>query len=374
MNSSYESVVAEVKPERPNWLSDASQRFVRAAEGLAGADPMVYQRLNRDGRRWNPAEMLASDKRIQVVRAAVHSVIFDHDRAKGVRVVDGSSTGELVASKGVALCAGAIATPSILMRSGIGAGDALAQHGINVRIDQPNVGENLRDHLIMPVVFHTKSSIPFSNKPTLRDVVRWQTLGTGPIASNIAECGGLFEGGRFQVHLTPTHYLMFPEHDSTSAMTIGVNVTDPASRGSIALDSCRAHDPPRISPNYLHDGGDVEGTIQAVRLARTLATRHPLCDWVDSELLPGIKRDTDESIARSISRYAQTLYHPVGTCAVGSSADAVVSPDFALRGCERLWIADASLFPRMTTGNPNAAVMTLAAMAAESIAGIVDGD
>jgi choline dehydrogenase len=279
----------------------------------------------------------------------------------------GNSASDLHASRGVILCAGAIATPTILVRSGVGPREEFARHQIDRRVEHPAVGQGLQDHLIMPVIFQTRSAQPFASRPSVRDLARWQVLGGGPIASNLAESGGLFHQDSIQVHLTPTHYLSYPK-DVAPVMTVGVNVTRPKSRGSIRLASARYDDPPVIDAGYLSHESDLTGTIQGVRLARSLAAHTDLSDWVTAEILPGPRRTSDASIAKSIARYAQTLYHPVGTCRLGNARDAVVDAGFAVHRTRQLWVVDASVLPTLTLGNPNATVLALASMAAERIA------
>ncbi len=367
----YESTRALVRPQAPLWLSESSNRFIETASGFGDGVPMIYQRVNRRGRRWNPARLLDRIDhprgRVTIARATVDRVNWDRQRAVGVRIRDQNASIDLRATHGVVLCAGAIATPTILIRSGIGPADELARHGIDMHEQHDSVGQNLQDHLIMPVVFGTKSTSPLNINSSMRDIVRWQTLGTGPIGSNIAECGGLFRDQAIQIHVTPTNYLTFPTTPASAAMTIGVNVTQPASRGSIGLRSRELGDPPLIHSQYLSAEQDLHGTIQGIRLAREFAASMPLADWITTEILPGCRRESDESIAKSIARYALTLYHPVGTCRMGPSPETAVDPEFKVRNTEGLWIADASTLPALTIGNPNATVMTVATMAADSI-------
>ncbi len=152
------------------------------------------------------------------------------------------------------------------------------------------------------------------------------------------------------------------------AMTIGVNITQPKSTGRIRLATKQSEHAPEIVPQYLNHESDLEGTIRGIRLARQFAERSPLAESIRCELIPGQKRSGDDELTRAISRYAQTLYHPVGTCRMGAAMDSAIDHNFALRGANRLWVVDASILPNQTVGNPNATVMTLAWWAAERIA------
>tara|TARA_R110002049_G_scaffold4601_5_gene32044 strand:- start:69771 stop:71192 length:1422 start_codon:yes stop_codon:yes gene_type:complete len=358
-----------VRPERPTWISESSKRFLAAAENGDGGQTMAYERVNRNGRRWYPSSLLEQvpEDRLRIVTGTVDRIVFDGDRATGVVVESGSATETVVCEKQVILSAGAIASPTILMRSGIGPSEILADHSIRMRIDSPGVGENLCDHLIMPVVFALPDRQRFPSQWTSRQVARWQTVRTGPLASNLAECGGLFADNQIQIHVTPTHYLTYPSDRAAAAMTIGVNATHPKSRGRLQIDSSRPDDPPRIDPMYLSNLDDLETTVAGVRLAREIASRTALADWIGDEILPGAKRCDDRTIAKSIARYSQTLYHPCGTCAMGIDQRSVVDARLSVKGTENLSVVDASVLPQVTTCNPNAAVMTIAHHFAERL-------
>ena len=351
LREAFREVEAIVRPEPPRWLSESSKRFLDAAEGIEPRQGRIYRRVNRGGRRWNPANML--DDRVEVVRAQVDRVAFDGDRAIGVELVGGE---RLECSGDVVLSAGTIGSPAILLRSGIGPADVLRNAKIDVRVDLPGVGANLQDHLVMPVIFAVDRQFRFPDRPTVRDVTRWQTVGSGPLASNIAECGGLFLNQQIQIHVTPTHYLTYPGPDAAAAMTIAVNAALPKSRGRLSITSADPRAKPTIDPNYLNDPADLESTIGGIRLAREIANRSPLATWVAGELLPGAKRTSDEAITRAIRRFSQTLYHPAGTCALGDVTD----EHLCVRGVQRLRVVDASVLKSITMGNPNAMAMTVA--------------
>ena len=340
VRNSFSQVQRLVAPEEPKWISDASQNFIRAAKRFGGGK--AYQRVNRIGKRWHPAAFVDHDN-IQVVRAIVDRIVFDDDRPSAVITTKGE---RIQSERGIILCAGAIGTPTILMRSGIGPADVLSQFGIDTVQDVPAVGENLQDHLVMPVIFSVDECSRFVETPSRDDVSTWESTGGGPVASNIAESGGLFDEDNLQIHVTPTHYLKFPQPNAPAAMTIGVNVTQPISRGRLRIQSRDPASPPKIDPGYFLDKSDLAATICGVELAREIANTEPLNGFVAKELTPGSKRQDDEQIAKSIARFAQTLYHPTGT-ANGVDIGGIV-------------IADASAIPQITVGNPNAAVMTLA--------------
>jgi len=369
------------RPEQPAWQSEAAHRFLNATKQFDAGAAWTYLRLNRSGRRWNPAELLttaqandstASDS-IDVQRTTVNRLIFKGDRIIGVETCDDRGKNEILANKGVIICAGAIATPAILMRSGIGPRDQLEKFGIEVRLESEQVGRGLQDHLIMPVIFQVRSG-RFSSHASVQDIARWQTMGTGPLASNLAECGGLFLQESVQIHVTPTHYLSYPKLTDCAFMTLGVNATQPQSTGLLQLQSSSPRVPLSIHPHYLQDPSDCDVTIHGMRLARRLVAETDLSQWIVTETLPGEKRDTNPAMERAISRYSQTLYHPVGTARLGamsSSSSSVITPDFRLRGFRQAWVVDASILPRLPHGNPNATIMLLAFKAANKLRKLV---
>ena len=354
--AAFDTVDSLVQHEPPRWLSESARRFVAAVESSSEIDgqPMVYRRVNDRGRRWNPATLLGDAIEtglIQLHRAVVDRVLFSGDRVVGVKTLSGET---ISCRKHVVLCSGTIATPCILMRSGIGPREVLSECGIDVRVDVSTLGQGLQDHLIMPVILGIDPEHQFSSTPSDDEVDRWRATGDSPVASNIAEVGGLFDDDQVQIHVTPTHYLTYPDK-AVAAMTLGVNVCQPQSRGNLRIGSADPESRPVILPNYLSDKRDLEKTIESVGMARRIAEQTRLAEYVTSELLPGVKRQSDESIAKAVSRFAQTLYHPTGTAAN-------VETGFA-----NLHIADASALSQITVGNPNATVMTLACLVADRI-------
>ena len=378
ITEAFDSIEALLQPEKAHWLSSASKTFLQAVEKEKNATPMAYDRLQHHGRR-RSLETLLHDtdngvrswhSRIEITRGNVDRIAWRNQRASGVTLMKGDGETTLTSKKGVILTAGTIGTPCILMRSGIGDKESLEKLGIHSQVSRPAVGQQLHDHLIMPVIFRLKQiKERFSDEFNPRSLVRWQTLGTGPLCSNLAECGGLFMEEKIQLHVTPTHYLSFPKIDNAAWMSIGVNATQPKSQGEVRITSANPLDAPEIKPNYLCNHNDLVETLQGVQFVRDLTKQKEIEALIDSEVLPGSRRDSENSIQRAIERYAQTLYHPLGTCGVGTSDDAVVDPMFQVRGTSGVWVADGSVFPGITVGNPNAMIMSLAWIAAEEIMG-----
>lgn len=365
--------------ESPRYLSSASREFLAAMDGHSDLGVFAaHNRINRDGRRWTTEQLLIDAtradpniaSRLRCVQATALSLEIQCDRVLSLTLR--GSHGERVVALGdatrVISCLGALGTPGLLMRSGIGGPDVLARAGLTTRIEQKAVGRNLHDHLIMPVVYDRDPPAFLPGSPTVQETEQWEQLGMGPLTSNIAECGGFNPEGRFQLHVTPTDYLRYPQPTAQSAMTLAVHLTRPASRGWVDPIRNRGGVQLDIHSNYMSDPTDVAAFPAAIRWVREIAASLDCTGVLGAERTPGMRRSDDGRLLASIARYAQTLYHPGGTCAIGRETDtAVVSPDFSLHGVTGLSVVDASLLPEPTTGNPTATLAMLACYAAERL-------
>lgn len=349
LRAAFERAREIVRPERPRWISPTSRAFLDSVSDDSDQDFHVYDRLNRNGRRRTAANAIAGLQRvnpdaanlIRIIRASVSSLRIEDGTVTGIEWADGG-TSSVAKNVEVVSALGAIGSPTLLHRSGV---------------DDSNVGGNLHDHLIMPIVYSHDGCVFSDAMPEMSALARWQHTGGGPIACNIAECGGLDAEQRWQLHVTPTDYLRFPKDTRRGAMTIGVNVTRPRSRGRIQWSA----DETIIDAGYWSDNRDRVELLEGVRWVRGLVKQSGLDQWLRSEMIPGAKRQTDDAICAAMARYSQTLYHPAGTCALGS----VVDSDFYVRGMSNLRIVDASVLAEPTTGNPTATLATLACFAAE---------
>ncbi len=384
LTESLQQVSDWVQPQPPRWLSAASERFL-CCQQPAIDPPTAFARMGgRSGRR-TAADLLSESSApaaaIELLTAQVDRVLFREEQAIGVQTLatDQAPSESWYAERGVILCGGSIASPLLLMRSGIGPREMLAQAGIELRSELPDVGQNLADHLIMPVVFALPSSQRFPAPFAPHDLARWQIGGTGPIASNLAEAGAVYslpladrgreaETAEFQVHLTPTHYLLHPHPQAPAAMTIGVNLCRPQSRGQLRITTADPAAPPEIDPAYLSVPADLERLAAAVDAARHLAADAALQTLVGEEKIPGGGRTSAAATIKAIRRFSQTLYHPVGTCRLGGDTASVVDSQCRVRGCQGLYVIDASVLPEIPSINPNATVMMLAHHAASQLA------
>lgn len=338
-----------IRPEGARWISPTSQAFLKFISKGTGESFHLYDRLNRNGRRWTASNAIVdlrqthpeAAKLVRVVRGRVSSLRIEGDAVTGIHWAEGrmSSVANDVA---VVSALGVIGSPTLLHRSGLKDSD---------------IGGNLHDHLIMPVVYSHGGHAFSDATPDMATLARWQYAGVGSIACNIAECGGLDAEQRWQVHVTPTDYLRFPKDTRRAAMSIGVNVTRPHSRGRIEWTT----DETIVNAGYWSDDRDRVELLEGVRWVRDLVKQSGFDQLLESEMIPGDRRQTDDAICAAMARYSQTLYHPAGTCAMGS----VVDHNFCVRGMSNLRIVDASLLSEPTTGNPTATLATLACYAAE---------
>jgi choline dehydrogenase len=355
----------------------------------------AFARCQSNGRRcsaWDlwmkrhPSDSIDGTRIQLATNASVQHLVFDREKVIGVSLVhlDVPGSASFVgARKGVICCAGAFQSPRLLMESGIGDRAELLALGLDCRCDLPNVGKNLQDHLVFPVVRSLKRHRALPSRMGSAERYEYALARSGPLASNIAEVGGFFRfpsgpsslrgtsslgevAPDFQWHATPTHYLEYPNRStSTAAMSVAVNLSRPASRGSVRVvptenSGSEARFNLAIDPAYLSESDDLSSLLQAVQWTRAQLESGPMSELVGCELLPGLKRQSDEQLAKAIARYATTIYHYAGTCGMGSASTGVVDSRFKVHGIEGLWICDASAMPTLVSCNTQATVMMMA--------------
>lgn len=344
----------------------------------------AYQATLRSARRCSTAvgylRPVLSRPNLRVLTgAAVQQVILEGDRAIGVEYENRSKRQQVRVRREVLLCGGAINSPQLLMCSGIGPVDALESVGIAVRMPHPEVGRNLQDHLDYCTLH--KSTRPISYDMNLFEEgiagLRYVLTRSGPGASNIAEVGGFFRSrlatdsrADIQFHFVPAQLddhgrNRMPSH----GYTLHACFLRPASRGYIGLRSGSMSDAPLIHANYLSAEGDLERLIEGVKLSRDLLAARAFDDVRGAEIFPGGSVRTDADIAQAIREKAESIYHPVGTCRMGSDERSVVDPVLRVRGVDGLRVIDASVMPRLVGGNTNAPTIMIAERAADLIKG-----
>ena len=290
----------------------------------------------------------------------VDRVIFDATgRANGVRMATGSILG---ARFGVILSAGAIATPAILMRSGLGPGDDLSALNIELRRNLPGIGANLQDHLLSGGnLYSAAQPVPMTTTQHSEAMTYIASAGQNPSSPPELVVGvttvplvspGL-AGRALALRMGQGYCLMF-------------GITHPRSRGAVTLTSARPTDSPRIDPRYLQHGDDRQLFVEALGWARRLGATSAYAAWHREEMLPGPDDlQSTATIDAFIARAAITHHHPVGTARMGRDDDAPVRPDLTVNGVERLFVVDGSIFPSLTTGPVNATIVAVAERSAD---------
>ncbi|HSK39585.1 MAG TPA: GMC family oxidoreductase N-terminal domain-containing protein [Arenibaculum sp.] len=310
-------------------------------------------------------------------------VLFEGERAVGVRYVQGGTMKEVRASGEVILAAGAYQTPKLLMLSGIGPAGHLREHGIEVKVDLPGVGRNLMDHHEVPIVATTNGAYGyFGEDRGWRMVVnglQYVLFKSGPVTSNGVEACVFINpdspssDASIQLYCVPTVYLDadVAEVKPTHGVTLNACLLRPKARGTVRLASSDPAAPPVIDPNYLGDPEDLRLSIEGLKYSREILKSRPLADIIDREIFPGPDKDSDDDLAAHCRRTVKTNYHPCGTCKMGSDGDpmAVLTPELAVRGVRGLRVIDASMMPVIVSGNTNATALAVGDRAVDLITG-----
>jgi choline dehydrogenase len=354
--------------------------------GVQQAGCGIYQTTTRGGRRCSAAAAYlhpARGRRNLIVRSGTPTlrIVLEGDRAAGVEIATAGRTERLRAEREVIVTAGAIGSPTLLLRSGIGPAEHLRAIGVEVRHDLPGVGCNLHDHYGTDVVYELSG--PYS----LDKYRRWNwklwagleyaLFRSGPVASNIVEGGAFWWVDRDQpTPDTQLHFLVgagveegIPPVPSGSGCTMNAYACRPRSRGTVRLRDADPRTPPLIDPNYLDDPQDLAISVGAVKLMRAIMREPVWARFVAREHLPGEDVQSDAAIAAYVRRMGRTCYHPVGACRMGVDALAVVDPELRVHGLAGLRVCDSSVMPSVVSSNTNAATIMIGERAAELIGG-----
>jgi choline dehydrogenase len=348
----------------------------------------VYDINTRGGRRsHSSAEYLKpilSRPNLTVERFVhVERLAFDTSgRAIGVEATRNGETLTFSARREVIVAAGAVGSPAILQRSGLGDGDVLKKAGVEVRKHLPAVGRNLQDHLCAS--FYYKAKIP-----TLNDTfskfhhrmlmgLRYVLTGTGPFSMSVNQAGGFFRGRpdeprpNIQLYFNPLSYRIpnTPKSGLTpepySGYLIAFNSCRPSSRGEIMISSPDSHVAPKIMPHYLTTERDLDEVIQGSRLVRRIASAPAIASLTEGEISPGPQAESDEAFLDYFRANSGSIYHLCGTCMMGPDAEtSVVDARLRVHGVPGLRVIDASIFPNVTAGNINAPTMMVAEKGAQ---------
>ena len=311
--------------------------------------------------------------------AQASCITFDGTRATGVAFRQGGEMKRARARRELLLAAGALQSPQLLQLSGVGAGPHLQQHGIPVRIDLPGVGENLQDHLQLRLIYQCTK--PITTNDDLRSLWRsakiglqWIFLRGGPLAIGINQ-GGLFtrvlpesKTPDVQFHFaTLSADMAGAKVHPFSGFTFSVCQLRPSSRGSVRLKSPDSFAAPEMHANYLATDDDRRCALAGVKLARRIAATEAMRPYVKSEYRPGAQASSDDDLLDFCRQWGATIFHPVGTCKMGSDAMAVVDARLRVHGAAGLRVVDASIMPTICSGNTAAPVVMIAEKASDMI-------
>jgi len=338
----------------------------------------------RNGWRWNAAKaFLRPASRRPNLRVLTHApaerILFEGKRACGVRFRLGDQLHDVVADAEVLLAAGAINTPRLLELSGVGSGSLLAQHQIPVVRDTPAVGENLQDHLQVRTVFkvhgaRTLNTIVNSPVGKARIGAEYALRRTGPMSMAPSQFGMFtrsdpsLDRPDLEYHVQPlsTDKLGDPLHPFP-AITVSVVNLRPDSVGSTHLVGTDLAAQPEIRLNYLTAPRDRAVAVASIRQARRIMGTEALRQYRPEELRPGPDVVSDEELAHEAGNIGTTIFHPVGTCRMGTDDRAVVGPDLRVHGIDRLRVVDASIMPKIVSGNTASPVVMIAEKAADMV-------
>ena len=383
------------RPRAPLPICDA---FIAAAgelqiphlADLAGRDTFgvgYYQLTQRGGVRSSASSAHLKQARgrhnLNVHLAArVLRVLIEKDRAAGVEVA-GRAAGDVTvlrAEREVIVTAGAIGSPKLLMHSGIGPADHLTAVGITPLHDLPGVGSNFQDHMDICTMCECTGDHTYDKYQKIQyaalAALRYVTTRRGPAASSLFETGGFVRSSQetgapdIQFHLGLGSGIEAGiEKLKNAGVTLNAAFMRPRSRGTVRLQSNDVAAHPLIDPNYWAEPYDRRASLDGLRMAREIMRGAALKPFVLAERVPGPTVNTDEEMAGYACRSAKTDHHPVGTCAMGTGADAVVTPELKVRGIDGLRVCDASVMPRIVSSNTNATVFMIAEKAADMIRG-----
>lgn len=342
----------------------------------------LYQVTQKDGKRHSTARAFLTPVKSRpnltiLTGAEVTHLDLSNGQATGVTLRHQGQTQSLQARAEVILSAGAIGSPDILLRSGIGPAAQIASIGGTLHHDLPGVGQNLQDHVDVMVICQSRSTTPYGISlkalPRLAlDAIRWIMGNRGMLSSNMVEAGGFVRSQPseprpdIQFHIIPgrkSHRGRMVEYGH--GVSLHTCVLRPESRGSVTRS--RPEGPPDIDLGLLTAPNDLTRLMRGVRMARAILHQTPMARHGLTEIIPGDQTQSDEALSAYIRANARTVYHPVGTCAMGTGPMAVVDARLKVHGVKRLRVVDASIMPNIVSGNTNAPAIMIAEKAADMI-------
>jgi len=343
-----------------------------------------FQVNQRSGVRWNTAKgflrpVLDRPNLAVLTHAQAERVVFQGRRASGVEFLHKGRPAIARARAEVILACGAVGSPQLLELSGVGQGKLLQEHGIPVVHDLPGVGENLQDHLQIRTVYKVKNAKTLNERANslwgkFTMGLEYALFRRGPLSMAPSQLGAFAKSDpdratpNLEYHVQPLSLDRFgdPLHPFP-AITASVCNLRPESRGSIHIKTPGFRDGPSIRPNYLSAPADREVATSAIRLTRRIMEAPAMSRYQPHEYLPGEQFQSDEALATEAGIIGTTIFHPVGTCKMGTDSRAVVDPELRVHGLENLRVVDASVMPTITSGNTNSPTIMIAEKGAEMI-------
>jgi choline dehydrogenase len=376
----------------PNVVSPLEKEFVAASEALQykhnpdfNGDIQegvgLHQATQKDGRRWSSSKAYLHPAMTRpnltiLTHAAARRVLLEDGRATGVELIDGRT---VHAKCEVIVSAGAIVSPKILMLSGIGDPADLTPHGIEVKRSLLGVGKNLQDHAAVGAIMSTKSRMPWGfSWPKLPnfavEVVKYLFARKGWFSAQLIESGGFIKS-RPELDRPDIQLVFIPGHRAVPPKVVEVGhgysafavLLRPESRGSITLSSADPEAPPVIDPQFYTSEPDMDVLLWGLKECRRIIHGEVFEKYQPTESLPGSKTQTDAELKEYIRNFGGTIFHPAGTCKMGSDDQAVVDNRLRVHGLNGLRVVDLSIVPRIVGGNTNAPAIMIGEKAADMI-------
>ncbi|MCY3865271.1 MAG: choline dehydrogenase [Chloroflexi bacterium] len=374
-------------PQDPNPLSLA---FVEAALELGFARNAdfndgdqegfgVYQVKQKRGQRHSTAAgylrpALQRENLTAITRAQATRLIIENRQCTGLQYFHDGELKTARAEQEVIICGGAINSPQLLLLSGIGPANQLAEFDIPLVMDLPGVGQNLMDHIQVPLAYHCQKPVSLVGKDAPEQVRRYHEERMGLLTSNLGESGGFVKlnpnapAPELQYHFGPDWFVRHGfETPAGHGFTILVGLVGAKSAGELKLLSSDPFAPPAIDFACLEEDDDVLVLLEGLRLGRRIAAASPFDPYRGAELLPGAQVTADEELVRFIREFATTIYHPTCSCRMGRDPLAVVDERLRVHGIASLRVADASIMPHIINANTNAPCIMIGEKAAAMI-------
>jgi choline dehydrogenase len=385
-------VTPYLHPMGANWLAVAAELHVPVTDDFNGSHPEglgAYQVTIRDGRRCSAADaflrpaLARSNVKLEM-HAWASKIRFEQGRAVGVEWTRDGVAQFSTAHAEVLVCGGTVNSPQLLQLSGVGPKATLAAYGVPCVLDNPSVGGHLQDHLA--VVYSFKATQPTLNNELrpllgkLRAGLRYLLTRRGPLSLSVNQFGGFLRADAaaqrpdVQLYFNPVTYGTGDatrtriEVDAFAGFYLCFQPTRPTSVGRIDIASADFRAPPLIAPNYLSTAKDEEDVVHGGRLLKAIARTQAMRSLIRAPIAPDLTTLEDAALIADFRARAATVYHPVGTCRMGSDLScSVVDAALRVHGVERLRVIDASVFPTVTSANTNAPTLMVAQKAADLI-------